>query len=83
MDKSQLFENDADALGTPSDYIHYIQGTTPIKYTKPEWGDPEAYETVHASSKLEEKINLSYFGRFAYNFKTRYLFESRWFFCFW
>lgn len=37
MDKSQLFENDADALGTPSDYIHYIQGTTPIKYTKPEW----------------------------------------------
>ena len=75
MDKSQLFENDADALGTPSDYIHYIQGTTPIKYTKPEWGDPEAYETVHASSKLEEKINLSYFGRFAYNFKTRYLFE--------
>ena len=75
VDKSQLFENDADALGTPSDYIHYIQGVTSIKYTNPEWGEPQPYETVHASSSLEEKINLSYFGRLAYNFKSRYLFE--------
>lgn len=42
VDKSQLFENDADALGTPSDYIHYIQGVTSIKYTNPEWGEPTA-----------------------------------------
>lgn len=76
-DKAQEFKNNADALGTPSDYIHYIQGTTPIKYYIDEYGsgEPDPYETVHATSSLEEKTNLSYFGRIAYNYKTKYLLE--------
>lgn len=75
--KNQKFNNSGSGEGGPSDYVHYVGKTG--------WGDingvvntgDNSYRTAFKySSDLEEDILCSYFGRFSYNYKEKYLFEA-------
>lgn len=74
-DKNQSFINQESAEGTPSDNIHYIQGVIPIR----QWdyyGMIDYQSRFMVSTDLKEKTNVSYFGRLAYNYMQKYLFEA-------
>ena len=57
--------------GSPSDKIHYVLNGFPTTYEK--YGNIQALQAYR--SNFEEKIMLSYFGRAAYNYQKKYLFE--------
>lgn len=61
----------ASGKGSPSDKIHYVLDGFPTTYEK--YGSIQALQAYR--SNFEEKIMLSYFGRLAYNYKKKYLFE--------
>lgn len=75
VDKSQSFDNQARASGTASDYIQYMKGIDPVRVTEV-WGESYYESRFYAGSDLLEKTNVSYFGRIAYNYKQKYLFEA-------
>ncbi|HJA15099.1 MAG TPA: TonB-dependent receptor [Candidatus Butyricimonas faecavium] len=74
-DKAQAFSNEDRASGTASDYIQYIKNIDPVRVTD-SWGIAYYESRLFASSDLLEKTNVSYFGRIAYNYKQKYLFEA-------
>ena len=57
--------------GSPSDKIHYVLNGFPTTFE--EYGSVKSLQAYR--SNFEEKIMLSYFGRAAYNYKKKYLFE--------
>ena len=61
----------ASGKGSPSDKIHYVLDGFPQLYEQ--YGQVQAAQSY--VSNFEEKIMLSYFGRLAYNYKKKYLFE--------
>ena len=81
--KDQTFQNTGSAEGGPNDFVHYVNGewgegnglvnnnSESDRETNPVWGS--AYE--YKSSLEEERMN-SYFGRFRYNYKEKYMFET-------
>lgn len=60
-----------EGKGAPSDNIHYVLDGFPTIYES--YGRVEALQAYR--SDFTEKIMLSYFGRLAYNYKKKYLFE--------
>ena len=81
--KDQSYLNQGDATDGPNDYVHYATG---------KWGDANgllnqnygkdkdinpvwAPATSFKSSLEEERMN-SYFGRFRYNYKEKYMLEA-------
>lgn len=81
--KDQDYSNQGEATDGPNDFIHYASGTWggvngvinlnpgTDKNTNPTWGSAFKYK-----SSLEEQRMNSYFGRFRYNYKERYMFEA-------
>ena len=81
--KDQSYSNQGTAIGGPNDYVHYASGSWgglnginnansgEDKLTNPAWESAFKY-----SSSLEEERMNSYFGRFRYNYKEKYMFEA-------
>jgi TonB-linked SusC/RagA family outer membrane protein len=71
VDQSLEQFNKANAEGTPSDYIHQIVGVSPIRELN---GWSESRFIVSTDKTV--KVNESYFGRLAYNYRQKYLLEA-------
>ena len=81
--KDQSFNNTGTAMGGPNDFVHYAQGNwgegnglvnnnnESDRETNPVWGSAYEYK-----SGLEEERMNSYFGRFRYNYKEKYMLEA-------
>lgn len=81
--KDQSYQNQGDATDGPNDYVHYASG---------KWGDangllnnnngenkdinPVWASATNFKSSLEEERMNSYFGRFRYNYKEKYMLEA-------
>ncbi len=79
--KDQAYNNSGSATNGPNDYVQYVQG---------QWGDinglldksdagsskPSYSSAFSYSSNLEEQRLNSYFGRFRYNYKEKYMLET-------
>ena len=61
-------------LGSPSNSIHYVSSIFPQEIYNSVSGDYRALQ--HYESDFSETLMLSYFGRIAYNYKTKYLLEA-------
>ncbi len=81
--KDQNFLNKGEAKDGPNDFVHYASGpwgdvngllnenNGEDKETNPKWTSAFKYE-----SSLEEERMNSYFGRFRYNYKEKYMLEA-------
>lgn len=81
--KDQTFANSGSATGGPNDFVHYANGewgegngllndnSESDRETNPVWSPAYGYK-----SSLEEERMNSYFGRFRYNYKEKYMFET-------
>ena len=79
--KDQLYKNEGSGRKGPNDFIHYVQGRWGDENGLVNVADPESNEIVYGSafkyaSDFEEERMNSYFGRFTYNFKEKYMFEA-------
>ena len=61
-------------LGSPSNSIHYVSGSFPQEIYNSVSGVYRAMQSY--KSDFSETLMLSYFGRIAYNYDTKYLIEA-------
>lgn len=81
--KDQSYLNKGSATDGPNDYVHYASGSWgdangllngtlgAEKDTNPSWSSAFTFQ-----SSLEEERMNSYFGRFRYNYKEKYMVEA-------
>lgn len=74
--KDQSYNNKGWAIAGPNDYVHYVDPSGWGTYQGlVQNGDMWASAFEYGSGFEEERLN-SYFGRLAYNFKEKYMFEA-------
>ncbi|OKZ20607.1 MAG: SusC/RagA family TonB-linked outer membrane protein [Butyricimonas synergistica] len=77
VNKDQVFFIKGEGRGQASDYIYYYNAAFNLPIvndgteSSPDWRSLTSY-----NSDFREKAMVSYFGRFGYNYKQRYLFEG-------
>lgn len=77
VNKDQIFYIKGEGRGQASDYIYYYNSALNLSLvndgteSNPKWRSLRNYD-----SDFREKAMVSYFARFGYNYKQRYLFEG-------
>ena len=74
IEKSMNWSIGGWGLGSPSNSIHYVSAIFPQEIYNSVSGDYRALQ--HYESSFTETLMLSYFGRIAYNYDTKYLMEA-------